>query len=86
VSAPAGPRAAAARGWAAGILALLAAGCPDVTVRLFPGVSHAVLRDPDGSPGREMYLYRARLAPEVAGALAEWLAARLGRAGTMPGK
>lgn len=45
-----------------------------------------MLRDPDGAPEREMYLYRARLAPEVAGALAEWLAARLGRAGTVTGK
>ncbi len=58
--------------------ALRAAGNPDVTVRLFPDVSHALLRDRDGSPGREMYLHRVEVAPEVMGALAGWLATRLG--------
>ncbi|HEX8271729.1 MAG TPA: alpha/beta fold hydrolase [Longimicrobiaceae bacterium] len=64
--------------------ALRAAGNPDVTVRLLPGIAHSLLRDPDGAPGREMYLYRTRVAPEVTGALTGWLVARLDPA--IPGR
>jgi uncharacterized protein len=52
-------------------------GNRDVTVRLFPGINHLLLRDPDGSPAGYSALPDRRVAPEVLGALADWLAERL---------
>ena len=57
--------------------AIRAGGNRDVVVRLFPGVNHLLLRDPDGSVTGYAALPDKRVVPEVLGALADWLAARL---------
>ncbi|HEX8271771.1 MAG TPA: alpha/beta fold hydrolase [Longimicrobiaceae bacterium] len=57
--------------------AIRAGGNRDVTVRLFPGVDHLLLRDPDGSVAGYAALPSKQVVPEVLGALADWLAARL---------
>jgi uncharacterized protein len=53
------------------------AGNSDVTVRTFPGINHLLLPDPDGDPGGYVQLPERNVAPEVLGALAEWLGLRL---------
>ncbi|MEW5929740.1 MAG: alpha/beta fold hydrolase [Gemmatimonadota bacterium] len=57
--------------------AIRAGGNRDVTVRLFPGVNHLLLRDPDGSVAGYAALPGRQVVPEVLGALTDWLAARL---------
>lgn len=54
-----------------------AAGNHDVSERLLPGVNHLLLRDPDGFPGGYAALPSKQVVPEVLGALADWLAAKL---------
>jgi uncharacterized protein len=57
--------------------AFRAGGNPDVAVRVFPGVNHLLLRDPDGNPANYAALTDRSVVPELRGVLAEWLAARL---------
>jgi alpha-beta hydrolase superfamily lysophospholipase len=49
----------------------------DVTLRVFPGLNHLMVPDPDGSPGGYASLPSPRVSPVVLGTLADWLAARL---------
>lgn len=60
--------------------ALREGGNRDVTVREFPGLNHLFLPDPGGAvaPGAYARLPSKEVPGEVLGALAEWLAARLG--------
>jgi hypothetical protein len=51
-----------------------------VTVRVFPETNHLFLADPSGDPTGYAALPSKRVRPEVLGALADWLAARLGAA------
>jgi uncharacterized protein len=53
-------------------------GNRDVTVHVFPGVNHLLLRDPDGSPQGYTRLPDTKVVPELLGVLADWLAAKLG--------
>jgi uncharacterized protein len=55
------------------------AGNLDVTVQTFPGVNHLMVHDPDGNPAGYVSLENRTVAPEVLGALAEWVAPRLAR-------
>ncbi|HEX2189512.1 MAG TPA: alpha/beta hydrolase [Longimicrobiaceae bacterium] len=57
--------------------AIRAGGNRDVTVRLLPGVNHLLVRDPDGHPRGYAALPSREVAPEVLGALADWLAEKL---------
>ncbi len=59
--------------------AMRAGGNRDVTVRLFPGVSHSLLRDPIGLNSGWVYLPAFLTAPEITQTMTEWLAARLSR-------
>jgi hypothetical protein len=61
---------------------LRAAGNRDVTVRMFEGVNHVFLRDPDGNPRRYEALPSFAVGSEVLGAIADWTAARLKAVGT----
>lgn len=60
--------------------AVRAAGNGDVTVRVFPGLNHLFLADAAGTADPALYaaLPDKRVPPAVLGALADWLAARLG--------
>ena len=62
------------------VAALRAGGNRAVTRRLFPAVNHLFVADASGAPGGYVDLPSKRLAPEVLGAIADWLAATL-RAG-----
>lgn len=55
------------------------AGNRDVTVRMFEGVNHIFLRDPDGNPKRYESLPSFEVGPQVLGAIADWTAAHLKR-------
>jgi uncharacterized protein len=57
--------------------AFRSAGNADVELRIFPDVNHLLLRDADGSPGGYMRLTGREVVPEVRGAAADWLAARM---------
>ncbi|HEX8692978.1 MAG TPA: alpha/beta fold hydrolase [Longimicrobium sp.] len=57
--------------------AIRRSGNGDVTVRVFPGVDHLLVRDPVGDPARYDRLPSMRVVPEFLGALADWLAAKL---------
>ena len=57
--------------------AIREAGNRDVTVRVFPGVNHLLLRDPSGHPGRYASLPSKSVEREVLGTLADWLAEKL---------
>ncbi len=57
--------------------AIRAGGNRDVDVRLFLGVNHLLLRDPDGSVSGYAALPSKQVVPELLGALADWLAAKL---------
>ncbi|MDB4951463.1 MAG: hypothetical protein JWM27_4112 [Gemmatimonadetes bacterium] len=59
--------------------AIRAGGNGDVTVRVFPGLDHLFLRDPEGTPDPAHYaaLPSRDVPQEVLGALADWLAAKL---------
>jgi hypothetical protein len=55
------------------------AGNGDVTVRMFEGVNHIFLHDPDGNPRRYEALPSFVVGPQVLGAIADWTAAHLAR-------
>ena len=57
--------------------AMRAAGNADVTVRFFPGVSHAFLPDPWGLPSGWVTLPGFATSPEVLRAIGEWAEERL---------
>ena len=57
--------------------AIRSAGNREVTVRMFEGVNHVFLRDPDGNPRRYESLPSFAVGPDVLGAIAGWTAARL---------
>ncbi len=57
--------------------AFKAAGNPDVTMRVFPDLNHLFIHDPSGLPSGYGMLKSNKVEPEVLGALADWLAARL---------
>lgn len=58
--------------------AFRAAGDRDVTVRVFPGRNHLFLQDSTGDPANYPKLASYRVDSQVMGALADWLAVRLG--------
>jgi dipeptidyl aminopeptidase/acylaminoacyl peptidase len=53
-------------------------GNKDVTVKIFPETNHLFVPDPVGDPGKYNELKSNRIRPEVLGAVADWLAAKLG--------
>jgi dienelactone hydrolase len=57
--------------------AIRAGGNRDVTVRVFPGLDHLMVPDPTGNPARYPTLPSGRVSPDVLGALADWLSAKL---------
>jgi len=58
--------------------AFRAAGNPDVTARVVPGVNHLFVRDPDGYPGNYTKLPApVMVAQEVVGTVVDWLVQRL---------
>lgn len=59
--------------------ALARAGNRRVTKRVFPGLNHLFLADPDGDPAGYARLTGEGFAPEVVAALADWLAEQLKR-------
>lgn len=57
--------------------ALARAGNRDVTTRVFPGVNHLFLADPDGDPAGYLRLAEREMGPRVLAPLADWLEQRL---------
>ncbi|PYM04637.1 MAG: hypothetical protein DMD82_13855 [Candidatus Rokuibacteriota bacterium] len=57
--------------------AMRAAGNRNVTVRIFPGVSHSLLYDPIGLNSEWVYLPAFLTAPGILETMSAWLAARL---------
>ncbi|HEV2735617.1 MAG TPA: alpha/beta hydrolase [Longimicrobiaceae bacterium] len=57
--------------------AIRAGGNRDVAVRVLPGVNHLLVRDPNGDVRGYAALPSKQVAPEVLGALADWLAVKL---------
>jgi len=57
--------------------AMRAGGNRDVTVRIFPGVSHSLLPDPNGLLSGWPSLPGFKTSPELLRTMAEWMAARL---------
>jgi len=57
--------------------AFRAAGNPDVTVRLLPGLDHIFVPDPDGDLTRYEALPSLRVPPSVLGIIADWTSARM---------
>lgn len=57
--------------------AIRAGGNRDVTVRVFPGLNHLMVPDPTGNPARYSSLPSPKVSPEVLGAMADWLVAKL---------
>jgi hypothetical protein len=58
--------------------AMRAGGNRDVTVRIFPGVSHSLLPDPDGLGSGWVLLPAFRTSPQILETVADWTSARLG--------
>jgi dienelactone hydrolase len=56
--------------------ALRAAGNTDVTLRVFPGLNHLFIADPDGDPSNYPRLSTGRVSNEVIGAIVDWVVAR----------
>jgi fermentation-respiration switch protein FrsA (DUF1100 family) len=54
-------------------------GNVDVSVVVFDDINHLMLRDPDGAPAGYASLEDRRVAPEVLGAIVDWLTDRLPR-------
>ncbi|MFL5509724.1 MAG: alpha/beta hydrolase family protein, partial [Gemmatimonadaceae bacterium] len=52
-------------------------GNRDVTVRVFPGLNHLFLPDPEGNPANYSRLTSNRIDAGVLGAVADWLVDRL---------
>jgi pimeloyl-ACP methyl ester carboxylesterase len=65
--------------------AMRSAGNKDVTVRLFPGVSHSLLPDPVGLNSGWVYLPGFMTSPEILRTMSDWLATRLSLATAPPG-
>ena len=63
--------------------AMRSGGNPDVTVRIFPGVSHSLLPDPEGLPSGWGALPAFLTTPALLEELAAWSVARLA---PLPGK
>jgi hypothetical protein len=61
-----------------------ASGNRDVSVRLFPGVSHSLLYDPVGLNNGWAYLPTFLTCPDVLRSAVEWLAVRLRVPGGVP--
>ncbi|HSU14826.1 alpha/beta hydrolase family protein [Longimicrobium sp.] len=59
--------------------AIRAGGNRDVTVRVFPELNHLMVHDPSGMPSGYASLPSGSVDPQVLGALADWLVAKLGR-------
>lgn len=57
--------------------AIRGAGNRDVTLRVFPQMNHLLIHDPDGMPSGYANLGRNQVEPEVLGAIADWLVAKL---------
>jgi dienelactone hydrolase len=57
---------------------LKGAGNTDVTLKLFPERNHLFLKDPIGFPSDYVKLKNGKIDPEVMGALAEWVVAKVG--------
>ena len=57
--------------------AMRAGGNQDVTVRLFPGVSHSLLPDPVGLPSGWVFLPAFLTTPEILSTVSQWAASRL---------
>jgi len=57
--------------------AIRAAGNRDVTLRVFPEMNHLLIHDPDGMPSGYAKLGRNQVEPQVLGAIADWLVAKL---------
>ncbi|HEX8906544.1 MAG TPA: alpha/beta fold hydrolase, partial [Longimicrobiaceae bacterium] len=57
--------------------AIRAGGNRDVTVRVFPGINHLLIPDAVGLPSGYARLANTNVAPQVLGALADWLAEKL---------
>ena len=57
--------------------AFRAGGNRDVTMRIFPSTDHLFLADPVGNPSGYASLPSKNVRPEVLGAIADWLSARL---------
>jgi dienelactone hydrolase len=60
--------------------AIRAGGNRDVTMRVFPGANHLFVEDPSGVPSAYGQLASFRVRADVLGALADWVAAKLGPA------
>ncbi len=58
--------------------AFKAAGNPDVTMHIFPGLNHLFIPDPSGLPSGYGTLTDNKVTPQVLGTMADWLAAHLG--------
>jgi alpha-beta hydrolase superfamily lysophospholipase len=56
--------------------AMREAGNRDVTVRVYEGLNHLFLRDPEGNPANYGRLSGGGFAPEVVGTIVDWLLAR----------
>ncbi len=56
--------------------AIRAGGNRDVTVRVFPGLNHLFLPDPDGAPSNYPRLPSGRIGPEVVGLIVDWVHAK----------
>jgi dipeptidyl aminopeptidase/acylaminoacyl peptidase len=54
-----------------------AGGNKDVTVKMFPATNHLFVPDSDGDPAKYNDLKSNRIRPEVLGAVADWLVAKL---------
>jgi hypothetical protein len=57
--------------------AFRAGGNRDVTVKVFPNLNHLFIYDPSGFPLGYTKLQNPRVAPEVVGAVADWLTRKL---------
>ena len=60
--------------------AMRANGNPDVTVRLFPQVSHSLLPDPNGPSSGWVFLPGFITSPQILDVMARWAAEKLGAA------
>jgi hypothetical protein len=57
--------------------AIRASGNRDVTVRIFPGLNHLFIADPEGNPANYSRLTSNKVDAAVLGAVADWLADKL---------
>jgi hypothetical protein len=59
------------------VAAMRAGGNPDVTVRMFPGVSHSLLPDPEGLASGWVALPALLTSPVLLDEMVRWSVARL---------